>query len=587
MVRRFSEGVPAWKSERCRMLRPSSSGGSPATGTRSSRRSSHCASNRPQPASNPPPATRAASPRLVAATHAVELVAKPATRGSDPLAQHLDALLVRRVPVAAGGDRVIPVRQQARDHRGGRGDHSYANQTAHGRSLPVLNRRPPTARGPPAPPPARVRTGRSRGRCWAGSTAFGRTRPTPAARSRTGRAGPAASDRCTPTSVRTCRAAGGRRPTAPGGPSAGAWCTRTPRGRSSPPAGGGRPSRACRCRAAARPASAIRPAPRRCRHRPRATPWPRPVAARPRAPTTSRRRPARRRSGSGSAGTCRQATGATSKRGVTDGGETVPESAGRQRPEQLEALEHDLGAVRPRHPGGSEEADVGLAPVREAAIALALGPRELLVHIGETADLDVGGADHAQRIAVAVEDHAQLAGPRARLATLVRGTQAGGRPLRAVAHQQAELGGHPGVAAEPPGGVVAVRAGGRDERPPEPADAVVLHSAGARRTTGYLPSVLTSVPSAISRSITSSTCASLRWARRAWLSSLWWPAASRSRARPPRRIWVSRVRPTAPRVSSTHSNTASRSSTCSGERARVPWLSQHSSSGRGAGVSPK
>src|SRR6476660_6171427 len=456
------------------MLRPSSSGGSPVTGTRSSRRSSHCASNRPQPASRPPPAARAASARLVAATHAVELVAKPATRGSDPLAQHLDALLVRRVPVAAGGDRVIPVRQQAHDRRGGRGDHGYANQTAHGRSLPVLNRRPPTARGRPAPPPARGRIGRLRGRCWAGSTAFGRTRPTPAARSRTGWDGPAAPGRCTPASVRTCRAAGGRRPAAPGGPSAGAWCTRTPPGRSSPPAGGGRPSRACRCRAAARPASAIRPAPRRCRRRPRATPWPRPVAARPRAPTTSRRRPSRRRSGSGSAGTCRQATGGSSNGVVTDGGEPVPESApGRQRPEQLEALEVDLGVVRRRHPGGGEEADVGLAPVRQAAIALALGPRELLVHIGETADLDVGGADHAQRIAVAVEDHAQLTGPRDRLAMLVRGTQAGGRPLRAVAHQQAELGGHPGVAAEPPCGVVAVRAGGRDEPAPEPADAVV------------------------------------------------------------------------------------------------------------------
>src|SRR5206468_2949871 len=114
----------------------------------------------------------------------------------------------------------------------------------------------------------------------------------------------------------------------------------------------------------------------------------------------------------------------------------------------------------------------GPAPVREAAIALALGPRELLVHIGETADLDVGGADHAQRIAVTVEDHAQLTGPRDRLAILIRGAQAGGRPLGAVAHQQAELGGHPGVAAEHPGGVVAVRAGGRDERAPEPADAV-------------------------------------------------------------------------------------------------------------------
>src|SRR6476646_9340848 len=280
----------------------------------------------------------------------------------------------------------------------------------------------------------------------------------------------------------------------------------------------------------------------------------------------------------------------TSRGVVTDGGERVPESAaGRRRPQQLEALEDDLGVVRRRHPGGGEEADVGLAPVRQAAIALALGPRELLVHIGEAADLDVGGADHAQRIAVAVEDHAQLTGPRDRLAMLVRGSPAGGRPLRAVAHQQAELGGHPGVAAEPPCGVVAVRAGGRDEPAPEPADAVVFHHslAGARRTTGYRPSVLTSVPSAISRSTTSSTCASLRWARRAWLSSLWWPAASRARARPPRRIWVSRVRPTAPRVSSTHSSTASRSSTCNGERARVPWLSQHSSSGRGSGVSPK
>src|SRR6476661_490582 len=163
MVRRFSEGVPAWKSDRCRMVRPSSSGGSPATGTRSSRRSSHCASYRPQPASSPPPASRAASARLVAATHAVELVAKPAAGGTDPLAQHLDALLVRRVPVAAGGDRVIPVRQQACDHGGGCRDHSYANQTAHDRSLPVLNRRPPTARGRPAPPPARVRTAPWRG----------------------------------------------------------------------------------------------------------------------------------------------------------------------------------------------------------------------------------------------------------------------------------------------------------------------------------------------------------------------------------------------------------------------------------------
>jgi hypothetical protein len=115
------------------------------------------------------------------------------------------------------------------------------------------------------------------------------------------------------------------------------------------------------------------------------------------------------------------------------------------------------------------------APVRKAAIALALGPRELLVHIGEAADLDVGSANHAQRIAVAVEDHAQLARPRDRLAVLVRGAQAGGGPLRAVAHQQAELGGHLGIAAEPPGGVVAVRAGGRDERAPEAADPVVLH----------------------------------------------------------------------------------------------------------------
>jgi hypothetical protein len=56
---------------------------------------------------------------------------------------------------------------------------------------------------------------------------------------------------------------------------------------------------------------------------------------------------------------------------VTDGGETVPEPAARRRrPEQIEALEDDLGVVLGRRPGGREEADVGLAPVGEAAITL-------------------------------------------------------------------------------------------------------------------------------------------------------------------------------------------------------------------------
>ena len=45
--RMFSDGVPAWKSEMCRMLSPSSAAGSPATGTSSVRSRSHCDSNSP------------------------------------------------------------------------------------------------------------------------------------------------------------------------------------------------------------------------------------------------------------------------------------------------------------------------------------------------------------------------------------------------------------------------------------------------------------------------------------------------------------------------------------------------------------
>ena len=67
----------------------------------------------------------------------------------------------------------------------------------------------------------------------------------------------------------------------------------------------------------------------------------------------------------------------------------VGDSSARPSPEQLEPLEHDLvvvghvGAVR------REELDVRPAPVGEAAVALSLGPGELLVDVAEPADLDV------------------------------------------------------------------------------------------------------------------------------------------------------------------------------------------------------
>ena len=101
IVRRFSEGLPAWKSDRCRIESPSSSGGRLATGTSSARVSSHCDSNRPHAASAPPATKAESAVRLeLFATHAVELVAKTATGGGDPLAQHLDALFIRGVAVS-------------------------------------------------------------------------------------------------------------------------------------------------------------------------------------------------------------------------------------------------------------------------------------------------------------------------------------------------------------------------------------------------------------------------------------------------------------------------------------------------------
>ena len=61
IARRFSEGLPAWKSDRCRIDSPSSSGGRPATGTSRMPVSTHCASNSPHAASSPPPAIRPAT----------------------------------------------------------------------------------------------------------------------------------------------------------------------------------------------------------------------------------------------------------------------------------------------------------------------------------------------------------------------------------------------------------------------------------------------------------------------------------------------------------------------------------------------
>ena len=110
-ARMLSDGVPACRSLRWRIVKPSSSRGRPATPTSSVRHSTHCDSKRPQAAAPTPAAVRVPSARCLLPTHGVELVAQATSRLGDPLAQHAPAVLVARMAVAGRGDRLAPLGQ--------------------------------------------------------------------------------------------------------------------------------------------------------------------------------------------------------------------------------------------------------------------------------------------------------------------------------------------------------------------------------------------------------------------------------------------------------------------------------------------
>src|SRR5262245_6243502 len=79
----------------------------------------------------------------------------------------------------------------------------------------------------------------------------------------------------------------------------------------------------------------------------------------------------------------------------------------RLRPQQLEALEDDVGVLVDLLPPGGEEPHVLRAPVLQAAVALPLCPCEVGIDISEPAHLDGGCPDHANRLAAPVEDDAE------------------------------------------------------------------------------------------------------------------------------------------------------------------------------------
>ena len=109
----------------------------------------------------------------------------------------------------------------------------------------------------------------------------------------------------------------------------------------------------------------------------------------------------------------------------------MPPARGRLagRPEQLEPLQNDIVVLCHVDALRGEELDVRPPPVREAAVALALRPRELLVDVAEPADLDAGRPDDAERRSGPVEDDAQVALGWERLVRLVRRAQARRGPL--------------------------------------------------------------------------------------------------------------------------------------------------------------
>src|SRR4030095_5119559 len=85
----------------------------------------------------------------------------------------------------------------------------------------------------------------------------------------------------------------------------------------------------------------------------------------------------------------------------------------RRRPDQREALEHDLcepvEAMAVRRRLAREELEMGVAPPAERAVALPLVPREGGVDRVELAHLDGGGADDAARQETPVDDHPEHA----------------------------------------------------------------------------------------------------------------------------------------------------------------------------------